>query len=234
MELQIKLVVADANTLLRQGLTRLLQDNGDFVVLAEAANDAETLVMVEQFKPDVLLLDRAIPTLEAIPIQLAIKTQNLSTKVLVLSLFSDESQILNCARAGALGFILKTTPYSALAEAIRDVARGRIWVDRTARFADTFVLLASRANNIDESESMVNPFYVLSRKELLILTLIGRGATNGEIASKLAIAQATVKTHTSKIFDKLHVKNRTQAALLLMQAQAQNGLNHSVQLFETA
>ena len=192
MESKIKVAIADPNTLLRQGLTKLLHDTAHFAVVGDAANDAETLVLVEQFKPDVLLLDREIPKLEAVPLQFAIKMRSFTTRVLILSLFSDESQILNCARAGALGFILKSTPFAALAEAIRDVASGKVWVDGSARFADTFVLLACRASKIDETESKLNPFYLLSRKELQILTLIGRGATNEEIANQLAITQSTV------------------------------------------
>lgn len=234
MEAKIKVMIADANTLLREGLERLLHDGDEFVVVAEAANDAEALVLLEQAKPDVLLVDREIPKLEAVPIQLAIKAQNLPTKVVVLSFFSDESQILNCAKAGAHGFMLKTTPFAALAEAIRDVARGRIWADRQTRFADTFLLLASRANDIDETEAAINPFYVLSRRELQILTLMGRGATNEQIAKHLAITEPTVKTHASSIFDKLSVRNRTEAALVLMQARAKNGLVYSPRLERSA
>ncbi len=234
VESKITIAIADPNTLLREGLKRLLHDTEEFVLVAEATNDAETLVLLEQLKPDVLLLDREIPKLEAIPIQLAIKTQNLPSKVLILSLFSDESQILNSARAGARGYILKTTPFAALVDAIRDISRGRIWADRQTRFADTFVLLAHRASNIDEPETKLNPFYVLSRRELQILNLIGRGATNEEIAKHLAITPTTVKTHASKIFDKLSVKNRTEATLVLMQARSQNGLDNSAQLFRRA
>src|SRR3989304_8735509 len=127
MEATSKLAIADANTLLRQGLKRLLHDDAkDCLVVGEAANDVETMNLVEQSKPDILRLDLNIPRLEAVPILLAMKEQNLSTKVLILSLAPDESQLLNSAKAGARGYILKSTSSDTLLEAIRGVFQGRI------------------------------------------------------------------------------------------------------------
>lgn len=234
MEFTTKLAIADANTLLREGLKRLMHDTEDFFVLGEAATDIETMTLVEQTKPEVLLLDRNIPTLEAVPILLAIKEQNLPTKVLILSLLADEPQILNCARAGARGYILKSTPFAALAEAVREVSRGRIWVDRHTRFADAFALLAHRANTSSEIGGEISPLDVLSRRELEILNLIARGGRNEDVAKTLSISPATVKTHAAKIFSKLNVKNRTEAALLLMQARSRKGQDYSVNLLRSA
>lgn len=223
MDFTTRLAIADANTLLREGLKRLSQDVKDFLVIGEAANDVETMDLVEQLRPDVLLLDLNIPKLEAVPILLAIKEQNLPTKVLILSFLSDESQILNSARAGARGYIFKSAPFAALAEAVGEVSRGRIWVDRDTRIADTFALLAHRASTSDEITGEINPLYVLSRREREILHLIARGMSNEDIAKKLAISLATVKTHAYNIFDRLNVKNRTEAALLMMQALSRTG-----------
>ena len=223
MQSPIKLAIGDANTLLRQGLKRLLHDLKEFLVLGEAADDVETMDLVERAKPDVLLLDLHIPKLEAVPILLAIKEKNLPTRVLILSRLLEESQILNSARAGARGYILKSTPFAALAEAIAAVARGTIWVDRHAGFADTFALIAHRANTSNGIDGEISPLDILSKRELQILTLIARGVTNEEIGRKLSIRGPTVKTHASRIFGKLKVKNRIQAALLLMQSRAHNG-----------
>jgi len=191
-------------------------------VVGEAANDVETMDLIEQNKPDVLLLDLNIPKLEAVPILLAIKEQNLPTKVLILSHFPDESKILNSARAGARGYILNSTPAATLVEAIREISRGRIWVDRQAGCADFFALLAHRANISHEIGEEINSLDVLSRRELEVLHLIGRGVTNEEIGKKLFISQGTVKSHLAHIFRKLNVNNRTQAALLLMQSRSRN------------
>jgi DNA-binding NarL/FixJ family response regulator len=219
-----KLAIADASALLREGLKRLLHDTKDLLVVGETANDVETMEVVEQVKPGVLLLDVNIPKLEAVPILLAIKAQNLSTKVLALSALPDESKILNCAKAGARGYILKSTSYETLVEAIREVSRGRIWVDRQIGCADTFALLAHRANTTSGIEAEVNPVDLLSRGELEILHHVARGVTNEEIAKKLFISLPTVKAHVTHIFRKLDVHNRTKAALLLMQARSRD--NH--------
>lgn len=234
MESTIKVAIADPNTLLRDGLQRLLHDAKDFVVVGEAANDVEALDLVEQIKLDVLLLDLEIPKLQAVPMLLAIKEQNLATKVLILSPSPDELKIVNSARAGARGYILKSTPFAVLAEAIREVFRGRIWVDRHAGCADTFALLAHQANSSNEIGGEINPFDVLSRREREILHLIATGASNEDIAKKLSIRPATVKTHATNIFDKLKVKNRTEAALLLMQARSRNDQDYSAHSIRSA
>ena len=218
-----KLAIADASALLREGLKRLLQDTKDFLVVGETANDVETMEVVEQAKPDVLLLDLNIPKLEAIPILLAIKEQSLSTEVLVLVHSPDESKILNCARAGARGYLLKSTPCGTLAEAIKDISRHRVWVDRQVGCADTFALLAHRAKTGNEVGVEINPLDLLSKRELEILHQIARGGKNEEVAKKLFISVPTVKLHVTHIFRKLNVDNRTKAALLLMQARFHDG-----------
>jgi DNA-binding NarL/FixJ family response regulator len=229
MEVATKLAIADPNTLLREGLTNLLHGVKDFLVVGEAANDVETLDLVQEAKPDVLLLERDTPKLGAVPILLAIKEQKSPTRVLILSLLPEESQLLNTARAGARGYILKSTPSVTLAEAIREVSRGRIWVDRNAGCADTFALLAHQANTNNEIGVEMNPLDVLTRKETQILYLIAKGATNEEIANKLSVAVTTVKAHLYSMFRKLNVENRTQAALLLMQVRSRDGQDHSGQ-----
>ena len=219
-----KVIIADGNNLLREGLKRLLQDAKDIQVVGEAPNDAEAMQLIEKAPPDILLLDLNIPKLEAVPLLLAIKEQNLSTQVLVMSLYPDEARILNTARAGARGYILKSASSLALGEAIREVHRGRIWVDRQLGIADNFALIAHRASIDEDSSDQTNPVDVLSKRELEILYLIGRGITNEAIAKKLFISEPTVKTHASRIFSKLNVENRTQAALLLMSARSRE--NH--------
>jgi DNA-binding NarL/FixJ family response regulator len=219
MKIEKKLVIADPNTLLRDGLKRILHDANDLLVVGEAANDVETMEIVAQTKPDALLLDLDIPKLEALPILLAIREQRLGTKVMILSAYPNESKILTAAKAGARAYLLKATSSATLIEAIREVAQGRIWVDRQVGFADSFALLAHRANSSDEIGREINPLDVLSRRELEILQFIARGLTNDTIAKKLFISVPTVKAHVSHIFRKLNINNRTKAALLLMQAR---------------
>jgi two-component system, NarL family, response regulator DegU len=219
MEAVTKIAVSDVNTLLREGLKRILPEAKDLTIVGEAANDVETMQVVEEVRPDVLLLDLNIPKLQAVPLLLAIKEQTLPTKVLVMSLLADEPKLLNCAKAGARGYILKAAPATTLVDAVKEVARGRIWVDRQVSCADAFAILAHRANTTDEIGAQINVIDVLSRRELEILSLIGRGMKNEEIGKKLYISLPTVKAHVAHIFSKLNVSNRTQAALLLMQSR---------------
>lgn len=225
METETKLVIADPDTLLREGLKRILPERNGLIIVGEAANDVETMQVVEELKPDMLLLDLNIPKLQAVPLLLAIKEQSLPTKVLVLSLLADESKLLNCARAGARGYMLKARPPTTLLEGVNEVARGRIWVDREVSCADAFALLAHRATTIDETGAQINVVNVLSRRELEVLSLIARGLRNEEVAKKLFISVPTVKAHLDHIFRKLNVNNRTHAALLLMQSRLRNDQN---------
>lgn len=228
MEGVTKIAIGDADTLLREGLKRILPEVKEWVIAGEAANDVETMQLVEELKPDVLLLDLNIPRLQAVPLLLAMKEQNLPTKVLIMCLVADEAKLLNCARAGARGYNLKSAPAQTLIEAIREVSRGRIWVDRQVSCADAFAILAHRANTSEEIGAGVSVFDVLSRRELEILGLIGRGLRNEQIAKKLFISVPTVKAHLAHIFGKLNVSNRTQAALLLMQARLRNDQDFSM------
>lgn len=233
MELKKKLVLADSNTLLRQGLHRILAEAPDLLVVGEAIDDVEAIELTAQAKPDVLLLDLVIPKLEAVPVLLAIREQALPTNVLILSLYADEVKILNTAKAGARGYMLKTAPIATLAEAVREVARGRIWVDRQLNCADSFALLSHRANSSGEVDGEINRVDVLSKRELEILQLIAKGLTNEQVSKKLFISVPTVKAHAANIFDKLNVKNRTQAALLLMQSRTRHGYDQISQLSAT-
>jgi len=230
MELKKTVVIADSNTLLREGLHRILAETPDLLVVGEATNDVDALEITAQAKPDVVLLDLVIPKLEAVPLLLALRNQSLLTKVLVLSLYPDEAKILNTAKAGARGYILKTTPAATLAEAVREIARGRIWVDRQLGCADNFALLCHRASSSGEIDGEINPTDVLSKRELEILQLIAKGLTNEQVGKKLCISVPTIKAHATNIFGKLNVKNRTQASLLLMQSRMRHGYEQMSQL----
>lgn len=230
MEAVKRLVIADPNTLLREGLKGILHDEKDLLVVGDASNDVETMESVGELKPDALILDLDIPKLEAVPILLAIREQSLNTKVLVLSMEPNETKLLNTARAGARGYTLKATSAAALIEAVREVSRGHIWVDRQVGCADTFALLAHQASKSDEIKIGINPLDVLSKRELQILHLIARGLTNEAIGKKLFISVPTVKAHLSHIFGKLDVNNRTRAALVLMQTRFRNNNDFAQEL----
>ena len=213
----IKVTIADSNTLLREGLKRVLAAERDLSVVGETGNDDEVVHIVEQTSPDVLLLDLEIAKRQRVPLPVELKKQAVPTKILILCSFPEHDSILETAKAGARGFILKRGLPSVLIQAIRKIHSGEIWVDRQVNCAEAFVEIARRTY-VDDAETAENKITTLvSRRELQILTLVTRGLTNAEIAKKLFISPETVKQHLHHIFQKLNVKNRTQAALLMRQ-----------------
>jgi len=215
----INVAIADATTLFREGLKRVLAAQSDLLVVGDAADDVEVADIVERTRPDVLLLDLEIPKRKAVPTLLKLKQKNLPTKVLIFSHFPDLESILETAKAGARGCVLKCILPSTLIEAIRKIHRGEIWVDRQLNCAETFAQFArqTRADDVEELKNEIAR--VLSKRELEVLALVMNGLSNQEISKSLFISVQTVKIHLNHVFGKLNVKNRTQAALLLSQSR---------------
>jgi DNA-binding NarL/FixJ family response regulator len=215
----IKVAIADANILLREGLKRVLSAQSDLLVVGEAADDVEVAEVVERTRPDVLLLDLEIPIRKAVPVLLELKRKKVPTRVFILSLFPDQESILETAKAGARGYVLKSVLPSTLIQSIRRIHRGEVWVDRQLNCAETFVEFA-RQPSTDDADRVENEITTaLSKRELEILALVANGLTNEEISKKLFVSQQTVKIHLNHVFHKLHVKNRTQAALIAVQGK---------------
>lgn len=214
----IEVAIADANTLLREGLKRILAAESDLLVVGEAADDVEVAEVVERTKPDVLLLDLNISKRGAVPVVLEVKEKGPLTKVLILSLFPEKESILDTAKAGARGYALKRTSPATLIQAIRRIHRGEIWADRQLNCAETFVEFARQTWTGDANGRESEVFRALSKREREILGLVAKGLTNEEIRKTLFISLQTVKIHLNHIFNKLNVKNRTQATLLVVQA----------------
>ena len=212
----IKVAIADANTLLREGLKRVLGLESDLLVVGEAMNDAEVAEIVARAKPDVLLLDLEIATRKAVPTLLDLKRKNVATKVFILSLFPDQESILDTAKAGARGFGLKSILPSTLIQAIRRIHGGEIWVDRQLNCAETFLEFARQAGADEAGGTESEIATVLSKRELEILALVAKGLSNQEISKTLFISLRTVKAHVNHILNKLGVKNRLHATLLFL------------------
>lgn len=215
MEL-IKVAIADPDTLLREGLKRILAAERDLLVVGEAAGEVEVAEVMERTTPDVLLLDLKIPRREAVPVLLELNQKNIPTKVFILSLFPEEESILNTAKAGACGYILKSASPATLIYAIRRVHRGEIWADKQLDCAETFVEFARQTWTDDADGGEDEIFRALSKREREILGLVAKGSTNEEIRKTLFISLRTVKVHLNHVFNKLGVNNRTQAALLFV------------------
>ena len=212
----IKVVLADDHALFREGLKRILSLEKDILVVGEASRGDEVDRIVERTKPDVLLLDLKMPKGDIVQTLLEVGEKEPATKVLILTAFSEDENILNAAKGGAKGYVLKGVSSSVLLQAIKTVYGGGLWVDKELSSADAFEEIARsqaiRRKGEPESDALKN----LTKREMEILRLVAEGLTNEEIGKKIFISEKTVKTHLTNIFDKLKVNNRFKAALLIM------------------
>lgn len=212
----IKVVVADDHTLFREGVKKILSLEKDILVVGEAVRGDEVIKVVERSKPDVLLLDLRMPKGDVVQTLLDVKERNPATKVMILTAFAEDESVLNAAKGGARGYLLKGADFATLLQAIKKVHSGGLWIDKELPTADTFEEIA-----LGQIEHVMAPrrddaVESLTRRELEILRLVAEGMTNEEIGKKIFISEKTVKTHLTNIFDKLKVNNRFKAALMIM------------------
>lgn len=212
----IKVVIADDHTLFREGLRRILSLEKEILVVGEASRGDEVTKAVEKGKPDVLLLDLKMPKADLIQTLLDVKEKHPHTKVLVLTAYSEEENILNAAKGGARGYVLKGASSSALLQAIKTVHEGDLWVDREISSAEVFKEIAFTRSLPPEDGPKNEILQSLTKREIEILKLVAEGLTNEEIGKKVFISEKTVKTHLTNIFAKLRVNNRFKAALMIM------------------
>lgn len=212
-----KVVIADDHTLFREGIKKMLSLEKDILVVGEAARGDEVAKVVERAKPDVLLLDLKMPRGDIVQTLLEVKDINPATKVLVLTAFFEDENILNAAKGGARGYVLKGIDFPTLLRAIKTIQSGGLWIDKDLPTAEAFEEIAQdQLKDIEDSGYTNDAIKTLTRRELEILRLVAEGLTNEEIGKKIFISEKTVKTHLTNIFDKLKVNNRFKAALLIM------------------
>lgn len=200
----IRLVIADDHPIFRAGLLGLLSDQPDFQVVGEAANGKEALAVVKEAKPDVLLVDLQMPELDGLGAIRLLKEQAPGTRVLVLTTYDSDGDILRAVEAGATGYLLKDTPRDDLFKAIRATARG----DSVLSPAVASKLVGRARGPVDRA---------LSAREIEVLRLVAKGTSNKIIGKDLRISEATVKTHLLHIFAKLGVDDRTRAVTVAME-----------------
>ena len=219
----IKVVIADDHTLFREGLRKLLSLEKDILVAGEAANGEEASRLAERVKPDVLLMDLKMPKSDLVQSLLSMSSTAPTTKVLVLTAFSDEENVLNAAKSGARGYASKGIPTTSLIQAIKAIHDGGTWVDKDIPCWQAFEEIAGSFSGAVRAPVPIadESIQSLTKRELEILKLVAEGLTNEEIGKKIFISEKTVKTHLTNIFDKLKVNNRFKAALMLM-GQTQN------------
>ena len=194
----IRILIVDDHPVVRDGLRGLFAGDPDFEVVAEASDGADAIARTEAFRPDVVLMDLHMPTLDGVAATREIVERDLGSRVLVVTTYDTESDVLPAIEAGATGYVLKDTPRDDLRDAVRAAAAGEtVLSPPVARQLVGQVRQPARGT--------------LSERELEILKLVAGGATNKAVAGELFISEATVKTHLLHAFDKLGVHHRAAA-----------------------
>jgi DNA-binding NarL/FixJ family response regulator len=201
-------MIADDHPLVRSGLRALLERDGEFQVIAEAADGYEAIDLAVLHKPDVILLDVGMPRLSGPDAAQSISQKLPAARIVMLSMHSDEAYVLRALKAGARGYILKASPEADVIAAIRAVASGNAYFSPsiTKLLVEEYVVEARR-RGVEDS------YDLLSTREKEILQLLASGKTNREIAELLFISVSTVETHRNNVFQKLHLHNLAELIL---------------------
>ena len=194
----IRLLIADDHPVVRDGLRGILEASGEFEVVAEAANGREAVDRAAALRPDVVLMDLRMPEMDGVTAIRQLASRHVTARVLVLTTFDTDSDVMPAIEAGATGYLLKDAPPDELLRGIRAAARGEAVLSPSVA---TRLLGQVRAPATDP----------LSQRELDVLALIAQGASNRDAATRLFISEATVKTHVLHIFAKLNVNDRAAA-----------------------
>ncbi|MEL7224625.1 MAG: response regulator transcription factor [Cyanobacteria bacterium J06576_12] len=201
----IKLLLADDQTIFRQGLSSLLSLESDLKIVGEANHGEEAITLAASCQPDIILMDIRMPICDGVQATKAIHTRYPWIRILVFTTFDDDDYVFQSLQAGALGYLLKSTPSREVAEAIRNLHRGYSQLGPT---------IAPKVFSHIETKTEVTDYsHQFSHRELEILKQLGQGKRNREIAANLNLTEGTIKNHLTNIFCQLDVRDRTQAAL---------------------
>jgi two-component system, NarL family, response regulator LiaR len=201
----IRILIADDHTLVRQGLRQLCEGMGGFTVIAEAEDGAQAVTLARTAQPDVILMDIIMPQIDGVEAIRQIMRETPAARIIALTMYREEQYMLNAIRAGARGYLLKTVDAQELIAAIEAVHRGDYLIDPiiAARVLDEFHLSLSELPRTEP----------LTEGEMAVLRLVAQGVENQGVAQELNYSVYTVANRLRTIYEKLHVTNRTQAAL---------------------
>ncbi|MFB3879793.1 MAG: response regulator [Armatimonadota bacterium] len=207
---RIRLLIAEDETVVRVALAQLLAAETDIEVIGQAPDGEVAVDLARRLKPDVVLTDLTMPKLDGIAAARLIKQDRPECAVVVLTIHHDDDHLFAAIKTGASGYVLKDAPPEQMVAAIRAAARGEGFIGPSlvGRVLEEF----ARVSRLRAAAKEI--FAELTRREIEVLELLGKGLRNREIAERLFLSEKTVKNHISSIFSKLQVNDRTEAALL--------------------
>jgi two-component system, NarL family, response regulator LiaR len=202
----ITVLIVDDHAVVRYGIRALLEAEGDFEIVGDVSSGGEAVLLAANLLPDVVLMDLVMPEMDGVEATHLLKQRCPDTQVVVLTSYHEDERIVPAIRAGALSYLLKGVGLGELAEAVRKAARGEAVLH--PHIAAHFI---HEIQGTSRNGELFNE--TLSEREREVLLLIAQGLTNAHIAEKLVISERTVKSHVNNILSKLHVTDRTQAAI---------------------
>ena len=202
----ITILLVDDHALVRSGVRAYLETQPELVVVAEASSGQEAMQLAAEYAPDVVLMDLVMPGMDGVEATRRVREISPRTQVVVLTSFHEDTHIFPAIKAGAISYLLKDIGPTELAEAIRAAARGEAIIHPKVAARLMQELRGNRTQTI-------NPYTELSEREQEVLRLIAEGMSNTEMAEKLVLSEKTIKSHVSNILNKLHLADRTQAAV---------------------
>lgn len=202
----INVVIADDHPIVLNGLTQLLESTPGFTVLASCTDGEQALAALHQHHPDILLLDLSMPRMDGLETMRRMRSENLTTRVVILTAALDDNEVLEAIRLGVRGVVLKEMAPQLLIQCLQKVHAGGEWLEKRS-VGLALEKMLKRENELQNIRKLLTP------REIELLKLAASGLTNQQIASQLFISEGTVKIHLHRVYDKLQLKNRVSLML---------------------
>jgi DNA-binding NarL/FixJ family response regulator len=202
---RVKVLIADDQTLFREGIKDLLENEKSVEVIGEAADGNEVVRLAKKLRPDVILMDIKLPHLDGVSATRQIRKELPATNVLILSSYEDEAHVMESIQAGANGYLSKMLPAAELVNALKAFANDGVMIPQQ--------VMGKLLQGLRQMSSGEGSPVSLTKTEIRVLVLLGSGMSNKEIAAKMECSVKTIKNHLNAIFQKLEVSNRTEAVV---------------------